>query len=256
MKKFLLSLTIALCATSLFAEELFNGKNLDGWYTFLKDRGTHNDPNGVFTVRNDLLHISGQEFGCITTQKEFSNYKLTLEYRWTGKTQPPRVKNARDCGVLVHSVGDDGSWHGTWIPSIECNIIEGGTGDFIVVGDGTENFSISTPCKPEKQKNCGVFDPTEKGERLTIHSGRINWFDRDPNWTDTVGFRGSKDLEKPLGQWNTLVVIADGDTLVNILNGTVVNKAYNVRPTAGKIQIQSEAAGIEFRSIRLEPLGK
>jgi hypothetical protein len=29
--------------------QLFNGGNLDGWYTFLKDRGRDSDPKKVFT---------------------------------------------------------------------------------------------------------------------------------------------------------------------------------------------------------------
>lgn len=35
--------------------QLFNGKNLDGWYTFLKKEGRNNDPNKVFTVKNGLI---------------------------------------------------------------------------------------------------------------------------------------------------------------------------------------------------------
>jgi hypothetical protein len=40
---------------------LFNGKDLDGWFTFLNNRGKNNDPKKVFTVHNGLLHISGEE---------------------------------------------------------------------------------------------------------------------------------------------------------------------------------------------------
>ena len=35
--------------------QLFNGKNLNGWYTFLKKEGRNNDPNKVFTVKNGLI---------------------------------------------------------------------------------------------------------------------------------------------------------------------------------------------------------
>lgn len=234
--------------------ELFNGHDLTNWYTFLKDRGRNVDPQKVFTVRNGLIHISGEELGCITTHEAFQNYRLQIEYRWTGKTLPPREKNTRDCGVLIHSVGKDGDWHGIWMYSIECNIIEGGTGDFIVVGDGSERFAITVSCLPEKQKGCGVFDPTEKGTSVTINSGRINWYQRDPNWEDKVDFRGANDLEKPVGEWNMLEVIADGDTITNIVNGKVTNIARNVRPQCGKIQIQSECAGVEIRKITLLPL--
>ncbi|MEJ7831123.1 MAG: DUF1080 domain-containing protein, partial [Segetibacter sp.] len=46
---------------------LFNGKNLNGWYIFLQGRGRDNDPKKVFTVADGLIRISGEEWGCITT---------------------------------------------------------------------------------------------------------------------------------------------------------------------------------------------
>ena len=45
--------------------KLFNGINLDGWYTFLKGKGKNVDPNKVFTVKNGVIVISGEEYGCI-----------------------------------------------------------------------------------------------------------------------------------------------------------------------------------------------
>ncbi len=76
--------------------QLFNGKNLDGWYTFLKEKGRDNDPNKVFTVQKGLLTISGQEFGCITTNNEYENYKLVVEFKWGKTTFTPRTDKARD----------------------------------------------------------------------------------------------------------------------------------------------------------------
>ncbi len=65
--------------------QLFNGQNLDGWYTFLKDRGKNNDPKKVFTVNNGLIRVSGEEWGCITTEKEYENYHLTVEFKWSNE---------------------------------------------------------------------------------------------------------------------------------------------------------------------------
>ncbi len=58
------------------ARELFNGRDLDNWYTFIRGRGANCDPKGVFTVTNGIIHVSGEEFGCITTCEEFSDYHL------------------------------------------------------------------------------------------------------------------------------------------------------------------------------------
>src|SRR5260221_5657068 len=98
---------------------LFNGQNLDGWYTFIKDRGKDNDPKAVFTVKDNLIHISGEEWGCITTNKEYENYKLVVEYKWGEKTFGERLDKPRANGILFHSKGNDGGYSGTWMHSIE-----------------------------------------------------------------------------------------------------------------------------------------
>ena len=68
----------------------FNGKDLTGFYTYLHDH-KYDDPDHVFTVRDGLLVISGQEFGGLTTREEFGDYHLITEWKWGGKTWPPRV---------------------------------------------------------------------------------------------------------------------------------------------------------------------
>lgn len=234
------------------AASLFNGKDLDGWYTFIRDRGRDVDPNGVFTVKDGTIRISGQEWGCITTDAEYENYHLVVEFKWGELTHEPRVDRARDSGVLVHSVGADGGYGGVWMYSIECQMIEGGTGDLLVVGDGTDQYALTSPCAAGTPADTHVFQPD--GQPVTIHGGRINWYGRDPDWKDEKGFRGRQDVENPVGEWNRYECIADGDTITVMLNGTVVNKASNVIPHKGRIQIQSEGAEVFVRSVELAPL--
>ena len=157
-----------------------------------------------------------------------------------------------DSGILLHSVGNDGAFGGAWKHSIECQLIEGGTGDFIVVGDHSPDYAISCPVLPEKQGNSYVFDP--QGELVTIHTGRINWYGRDPGWKDEKGFRGSHDVEKKAGKWNQIECIAQNGEIKVYLNKRLVNNAFNVKPCKGKIQIQSEGAEIIFRKIELTQL--
>lgn len=231
---------------------LFNGKNLDGWYTFLQKSGRNNDPQQVFTVQNGNIHIGGEEWGCITTNAAYSNYKLVVEFKWGGKTYAPRINNARDCGILLHSNGADGGSQGIWMHSIECQIIEGGTGDFIVVGDSSNAFQLTTTVAKEKTDDSYVYLPG--GDSLQFISDRVNWFARDAGWKDIKGFRGANDIEKPMGQWNKMECIANGNELTIILNGKIVNHAFNVVPTRGQIQIQAEGAEILFRRVDLIPL--
>ncbi|MFD1631290.1 3-keto-disaccharide hydrolase [Pseudopedobacter beijingensis] len=232
--------------------DLFNQKNLDGWYTYIKGRGTNDDPKKVFTVANKKIRVSGEEWGCITSNEEFSDYKIIVEFKWGNETFAHRKTKAMDSGLLLHSIGKDGAAGGSWMYSIECNLIEGGTGDFIVVGDKTNDFSITSTVASQLQNGVPVFKPN--GTPKTINYGRINWINRDPKWKDELGFRGEKDLEKKVGKWNKLICIAKKDSISIFLNGKLVNQAYQVKPSKGRIQIQSEGAEIFFRRIDIYPL--
>lgn len=232
---------------------LFDGTGLDGFYTFLKGRGTDSDPKQVFSVQNGLLRISGEEWGCITSRDAFENYHLVTEFKWGEQTWGDRADRARDSGILLHSNGADGAYNGTWMYSIECQIIEGGTGDVLVVADNTgKEFSATVPVAKEKQGSSHVYD--SNGTPVTIAGGRINWWGRDPDWRDDKDFRGARDVEKPVGEWNRLECIVVGQTITIILNGVVVNQCVDVQPRRGRIQIQSEGAEIFFRSITLAHL--
>lgn len=251
---FVVMLVLVLAGIQSFGQEsikLFDGQSLEGWYTFLQDRGRDKDPLDVFTIVDGMIRISGEEWGCITTNEEFSNYKLVVEFKWGELTHEPRLENARDCGLLLHSQGEDGGSQGIWMHSIECQIIEGGTGDFIVVGDGSDKFQITSHVNSDKEGN--MFFSQEGRNPQTINEGRINWYGRDPQWKDSLGFRGRNDIEKPAGEWNTLECIVLEDQISIFLNGTLVNRASNVEPSKGRIQIQSEAAEIFFRRVELTP---
>jgi hypothetical protein len=257
--------TMLLCPVFASAQsvttpiKLFNGKDLTNFYTYLKDIGKNRDEKGVFTVKDGAIRVSGEIWGCFTTEKEFENYHLVVEFKWGEKTWPPRAKATMDSGILLHCVGPDGgsSYNkdgkpvGAWMESVECQMIEGGTGDFILVGGKGKLKVTATVTQIGKQ---WYFDP--KGEPKEFTGGRINWFGRDPDWKDVKGFRGKKDVEKPVGEWNTLECVCAGDTITNILNGVVVNACTKATHTRGKILFQSEGAEVFFRRIELLPLKK
>jgi len=229
----------------------FNGKNLDGFYTYLHNN-KYEDPDGVFQVVDGVIQISGKEFGGLNTKDEFSNYRLVTEWRWGPKTWAPRVDKARDSGILLHAHGPDDGFGGHWMESFECQIIEGGTGDFIVVAT-SDDMSLTAEIRrgPDNQP---YYE--KGGEPLTLNRGRINWWGRDPEWKDVINFRGKQDVEKPVGEWNRLEVVCDGDTITNILNGEVVNVGTNASRTKGKITVQSEGAEIHLRKFEIWPLDK
>lgn len=92
------------------------------------------------------------------------------------------------------------------------------------------------------------------GTPVVMNKGRVNWWGRDPAWVDRKGFRGPRDVEKPIGEWNRLECIVRGDTLKVYLNDVLVNEATGITPMAGRMHIQSEGAEIYFRRFELLPL--
>ena len=274
MRRWVLPVLFSLLSTGSPAAEtavrpdrtirLFDGKSLDAFYTWLVD--THRgDPLRVFTVVDQVdgapaIRISGERWGGLVTREAYRDYRLVVEFRWGLATWGERRNATRDSGVLVHGQGPDGNtapdFNGAWMRSVEAQVIEGGVGDFILVAGfdpgGRKVQPRLTARAGADRDGEPVFDP--KGEAREFESGRINWFGRDPDWQDRLGFRGKQDVESPYGGWTRLEVIADGDRVTNIVNGTVVNEGTRSSLTEGRILLQSEGAEIYFRRVDLEPL--
>jgi hypothetical protein len=239
---------------------LFDGRSLGDCYTWLKNT-KRDDPRRVFRVENGIMHITGDGLGGLVTNKRYRDYHLVLEFKWGERTWHERKDSARDSGLLIHSNGIDGGYHGTWMPAIEVQIIEGGVGDLIPVPGQDENGQpviLAYTCHVGRDRDGEViWDPG--GVLETFRRGnlkRVNWYGRDPDWQDVKGFRGPQDRDSPLGQWTRLDVFCDGGHIEVFVNGTKVNEALDVSPRAGKLQLQSELAEIYYRRWQLWPLGK
>jgi len=243
---------------------LFDGKSLDNFETWQQDNH-EKDPDKVFTVVDQVdgapaIRISGQHWGGIITKSAYRDYKLVAEFRWGLLTWGPRKDRARDSGILLHCQGRPGSYqkdfNGPWMLSVEFQMIDGGTGDIILVGGYAENGELYRPsvkAKIHKDRNGqNVFDPN--GQASTLSSGRINWGGRSEGWVDKLGFRGPSDVEHAGGQWNHLEAIAQGGNLTYYVNGQLVNQASEGTLTGGRLLFQSEGAEVYFRRIELQPL--
>ncbi|HSU54032.1 MAG TPA: DUF1080 domain-containing protein [Candidatus Dormibacteraeota bacterium] len=231
---FSLLFAFLLCATAAEQNDshvvhLLQGNDLGPFYSYLKDFGSEKDPDHVFTMTNGVLHITGQYYGYLATrQTNFSNYKLVAEYRWGDKTWAPRLTNACDSGILVHCVGKDQ----VWPKSIEAQIIEGGTGDILVVSGAYL-----------------TIDGVTKGPQIA----RFDRPGRNP-WRDEKGFRGPHEIEMPRGEWNHMEVLCDHDKISISVNGHTTLTGTNASPNEGKILVQSEGAEIFFRRLDVYPL--
>jgi len=237
--------------------QLFNGTDLRGFHTWLKDT-QHDDPRKVFRVTDGLLHITGDGLGYICTDQAYRDYRLTCEFRWGERTWGDRKAKAKDSGILVHCVGPPGNYAGTWMASIEYQVIEGGVGDFILVrgkyADGKE-VPLSLTCEAGKDRDGeNLWKPG--APKQTFKRGRINWYGRDPDWKDVLGFRGKEDVESPGVEWTRCEVVCDGGRIQAYVNGKLVNEGFDAFPSAGKILFQAELAEVYYRKIELHPLRK
>lgn len=244
---------------------LFNGKDLSAFYTWLVDYHRE-DPLQVFSVVDSLdgapaIRISGKIYGGLYTRQQYANYRLVAEFRWGLTTWGSRTNATKDSGVVLHCTGPDGNYYsptfnGPWMRGYEFQIIQGGVGDILVLGgcdpDGSiVKYSATLNTSPDRDGE-PIWDP--KGEPKVFQTGRINWWGRDVDWKDQLGFRGRQDVESPDGQWTRLEVVCRGATLDYYVNGQRVNHATQLSHQAGQLIFQSEGAEIYFRKIELHPL--
>lgn len=246
--------------------QLFNGKNLDGWETWLgkphpsvkldlkknekgqyvEPVGLNNDPTKVYTVVEvdgaPAIRISGEIWGAITTTEEFENYHLRLKTKWGQKKWPPRENTVRDSGLLYHCIGPHGAGSGFWMKSFECQIQENDNGDFYSVA----GVIVDVHGEQSGERSPLVFDP--KAEKKVGWTRRIV---RNPR------------SENESGQWNTVEIYVVGQTAVHVCNGKPNLVLTGLRHkvdgkeaplTKGKIQIQSESAEVFYRDIEIRPI--
>src|SRR6516225_10191541 len=119
--------------------QLFSGKDLSGLTTWLKDT-KREDPRKVFRVTDGQIHISGDGFGYLATDKAYRDYHLVVEYKWGKKTDGGKF--VRNSGILLHGIGPDGGANGTWMSCIECQLAQGCNGDLIPIRGKDEKQEV------------------------------------------------------------------------------------------------------------------
>jgi hypothetical protein len=235
--------------------QLFNGKDLTGLTTWLKDT-KRDDPRKVFRVVDGQIHITGDGYGYLATEKAYREYHLVVEYKWGKRTYGGKF--VRNSGILLHAVGPDGSAGGTWMSCIECQLAQGCNGDLIPIRG-----------KDDKQDTIGVqftsdvsLGPDKKprwkkgGERRDFTNGQLWWSLHDPDFKELLDMRGTNDVESRLGEWTRVECLCEGKTITVKVNGTTVNYCYEAFPAAGKILLQSEGFELYVRKFELRPLKK
>jgi hypothetical protein len=233
--------------------KLFNGKDLTGLTTWLKD-AKRDDPRKVFSVKDGILHLSGDGFGYVATAKEYENYHLSVEYKWGQRTDGG--KHVRNSGILLHAIGPDGGAGGTWMSCIECQLAQGCVGDLIVIrGKDAKGETIPVALKAETALGADKRPRWKAGGDVReFTKGQLWWHKHEAGFKELLDTRGKDDLESPLGEWTKVECICRAKTIEIRVNGTTVNKAFDVFPAAGKILLQTEGFEIDFRRFAIKPV--
>lgn len=235
----------------------FNGKDLSGLYTWLKGHGRNNDPEGVYSVRDGMIRVSGEGAGYVATERAYRDYHLVVEYKWGTRTDGSG--HVRNAGVLLHGTGPDGSHRGgVWMASLECQLAQGCEGDLIVIR-GQDEAGKEIPVDVTCETTLAADGKTRwlQGGKRVAYSGRQFWWSKhEPFFTEDLDARGKNDVTSPLGEWTRVECIADGDRVTIKVNGVTVNEALDVWPTSGKILLQNEGSEIYYRGFELHPLEK
>lgn len=203
------------------APVLFNGHDLSGWHADVPDADGNPDIAPSFVVRDGMLISQGEPQGHLISDASYSNYRLVVEWRWPGEPG--------NCGVLVHA-SEPRMLYKMFPRSIECQLHVNHAGDFWCIG---ENIAVPDMAK----RRAG---PKEKWGGNEGDGRNIK------NLTD-----GS---ERPVGEWNQMVIECRGTSIDIWVNGDHVNNGFDCTTDHGQIAIQAEGAPCEFRRLELQPL--
>ena len=199
---------------------LFNGRDLSGWHIDVPKMDNDPSVKSPFIVRNGMLVSLGTPGGHIITDDVYRNYKLEVEYRFAGVPG--------NCGVLVHA-STPRSLYEMFPKSIEVQMMHENAGDFWCIVE-----DIKVPDMVERRGPQEKWGITEgKGRRIL-------------NLTD-----GS---EKPVGEWNNMVIEVLGNSVKVWVNGDLVNHGTECTAGEGNIALQAEGSEVEFRKIELSQL--
>lgn len=242
---------------------LFNGKNLDGWYTYTyldrgdpKQDGKNNDHRNIFKVDNGMIHIldipdSGQKvpYGYLATNDEYADVRIHAEYKYGTKRfsgyWSSTAENPRNSGLIYLMTGLDET-----ALAVECQIEESNTGDLELWGTSAMSNVLNT--------GYPAYDIDAPPKQL----GPGNKPKYENVITRIVKFGAFENLN----DWNTLEIILDGSRATQIVNGRIINAAWDIsRPDpknlsvmapmkSGHIGLQEEGAEIWFRNVKIRPL--
>jgi hypothetical protein len=199
---------------------LFNGNDLSGWHIDVPKMDNDPSVKSPFFVRNGMLVSLGTPGGHIITDNTYKNYRLEVQYRFAGEPG--------NCGVLVHA-STPRALYEMFPKSIEVQMMHENAGDFWCIVEDIKVPDMVARRGPKEE--WGITEG--KGRRI------LNLAD------------GS---ENPVGEWNTMVVECEGNSVKVWVNGDLVNHGTECTASEGHIALQAEGSEVEFRKVELTPM--
>jgi hypothetical protein len=194
--------------------DLFDGSTLDGWKHVLADAGVPRER--VWSVREGMIVCQGTPLGYLHTVREFTSFRLRLEYRWAPGAKPG------NSGIFSRINGAPRPLPRT----VEVQLMHGSAGDVL----------------------------TLQGMKLGAGQPRYFHVAKHELAGDIDGVKKLSDAEKAPGEWNQVEILAQADRYTVWVNGQQVNEATGVEVLPGPIGLQSEGGEIHFRRIAVTPL--
>lgn len=229
---------------------LFNGYDFENWTIKFTGHELNDNYKNTFRAEDGILKVSydeyerfSGEFGHIFYKDKFSNYRIRLEYRFTGEQIEGGPEwGLLNSGIMLHSQSPESMRRDQNFPvSIEAQFL----GD-----SGSGKRSTGNVCTP--------------GTNIVMHGKLI---------TEHCIAVSNKIF--PPGQWVPVEIEVHGDSLIkHIINGEVVCeydkpqldttdtdaqkliKNGNILLKEGFIALQAESHPVEFRNIKIMVLDK
>lgn len=217
--------TLTLCLAALFviscSHKLHSGKSLNNdavtnWYAYTKDHKYANAVD-VYQFTDSMIRLHGDKTGYLMSIKSYGDFELTLQYRWNMEPAYQRGSGKKNSGVMYNV--PDTARDMLWPAGIQFQVKEGATGDFILL----ENVTLT------------VRD-TMRAPGKSVAVPRLS------------------EQEKPLGQWNTILIRNVQGKCAQYLNGVLVNEGTNPSSKSGRILLQYEGFPIDFRKVVVKPV--
>jgi len=188
------------------------------WYAYIKTSSERLESAKIYEFSDGIIRMHGENVGYLMSKKSYSNFELTLEYRWNLDEQY-KGKGKKNSGVMYNIPTD--SPDKVWPKGIQFQIKENTAGDFVFLDQVTAKVNGKL---------------VEQGASVT-----------SPKFLDN---------EKPYGEWNAIVIRSFNGKITQYLNGKLVNEATGASSREGRISLNYEGSAIDFKNIKLRKISK